>query len=827
MIARFTRAACLLAIVCWSLHAEQGMLVFVFGPSSQDAARQGAHAAASTARHWMQTGGGVVQLRRAGSPDAERLDANANGKDLERIFGDAATAAREADPPSFLISLEAAVQSAARESGARVVVAVTNTPPFSSEGERSLEHLTEVCRSGAVRVLVLDIAENTKRPPNAALNALASKSGGMWVSKGSQLEANVLVLAASATESAETVAAVEPAKPETQTAATAPGTIPKFEIPVFIRFMRTSGTGSLTEAITDREADFGTTMTVSDAGGSPMGVGGSEMAYAANDANHPLQGLVTVESPLNALKFDIDDNTATYQAHARLTAIVRDANGKEVWTGRREANIHGPVRKLDARRQGSLYFMRAVGLVGHAPFTLEAKVEDLLGGTVGEIRTPLRTSRNAPGLVASDASVVRPFKSADKFEADQVWTYEGDVLSPVLNPVYKADEPIDLKIYLRLYPDTHSDPPRMSMEILHDGRVVTRMPLAFKNGMANSARDGASSKIGGRAQGIVGGEAKEFPYLIDLKGAKFAAGNYQGVISIRQGKNVITRVVPFRVVGDESTQRVALARGLAAGGAQVEGEEAEVVLPSIESVTVDSSGLKMRQEEQKRIWEEAAAGAMGYLDHLPNFRCTQETHRFSAPVKTPDQLKEADSFKDEIVYEDGKEHYQTIEINGVKPDTDTVQKQGIHARNEFGSMLRGLFDPDTAARYKWVGRAMTLGALCQVFEVEVAKAKSNFVLHTGGRREPAGYTGRVYIDEEAGMIRRITIDGNGLPPDFGLQSPSLSIDYGMVKIGAEDHLLPLRSALQLRHHKEFIRNETVFRNYRKFEAESEIKFQEN
>ena len=140
-------------------------------------------------------------------------------------------------------------------------------------------------------------------------------------------------------------------------------------------------------------------------------------------------------------------------------------------------------------------------------------------------------------------------------------------------------------------------------------------------------------------------------------------------------------------------------------------------------------------------------------------------------------------------------------------------------------MLRGLFDPDVAATYKWAGRAMAMGVLCQVFDVDVAKAKSNFVLHYGGMREAAGYSGRVFIDEETGMVRRLTIQGKDLPKEFGLQSPALSLDYGMVKIGKDDFLLPLRSMLQLRHAKVFVRNESVFRGYRKFNAESEIKFQ--
>lgn len=232
----------------------------------------------------------------------------------------------------------------------------------------------------------------------------------------------------------------------------------------------------------------------------------------------------------------------------------------------------------------------------------------------------------------------------------------------------------------------------------------------------------------------------------------------------------------------------------------------------------------MHEEDQKQLWDAAAKNAMGYLDHLPNFLCVQETHRFTAHVKTPEQLKEADSYKDELVYEDGKERYRRIEINGVRAEYASTDNRGIYSRNEFGSLLRGLFDPDVAASYKWAGRAMAMGVLCQVFEIQVSQPKSNFVLHYADRREPVAYSGRVFIEDETGMVRRLTIQGTGLPKDFGLQSPSMSLDYGIVKIGQGDYLLPLRSTLQLRHAKVFVRNETVFRGYRKFEAESQINF---
>jgi len=46
----------------------------------------------------------------------------------------------------------------------------------------------------------------------------------------------------------------------------------------------------------------------------------------------------------------------------------------------------------------------------------------------------------------------------------------------------------------------------------------------------------------------------------------------------------------------------------------------------------------------------------------------------------------------------------------------------------------------------------------------------------------------------------------------------------MVRIADQDHLLPLRSVLRVGQNRRVVRNETAFRNYRKFEAESEIHF---
>ena len=278
-----------------------------------------------------------------------------------------------------------------------------------------------------------------------------------------------------------------------------------------------------------------------------------------------------------------------------------------------------------------------MSLPGQGPFTLEAKVEDLVAGTTGVIQNAFENQHGTrPGLVATDALVVRPFKgSADKFEADQVLSYEGEALSPVLDPVFRAEKPINLQIYMRLYPDIHGAPLELSMEIVHDGRVVARMPLPFKSGLAERReRRRLQLDRRARAENMYGGQAKEFPYLADMKGAKFSPGDYHAVISVRQRKSVIKRVVAFKVVGNASTQTVEVAaRTQESGRAEGGSGNAEVVLPEIEPATVDSGGLKMRPEEQKALWDEAAKNAHGvsrspsefpmYAGNAPVYRSPQ------------------------------------------------------------------------------------------------------------------------------------------------------------------------------------------------------------
>ncbi len=802
-------------------YAEQRSLFILFGPSAAEPARQGARAAAQTARHWLRTPDSSVEIRWPGLNDGLPVSLKVDSKEFEQSLVDVATKVKDSDPTDFLSALDSTAQALSHRPGVRVLAVILSSPPLSSEAEKNIAQVIDFCRENLIRIVVLDPSESSEKSSRKVLEELGSRTGGAMVSQAKALDSTVQsivpVTAAKAEEASNPVAAPV-ARPEpAATPAAGENPAAKFTLPVRTRFIRTSGRGGT-----------GSSLNLNVGGSSGAQATGATMAEAAGSANDntgPLRGLLFVESPINALKFDIDDAAGTFTAKARLTQIVRNSKDKVVWRAQKEVTLRGPLRKLEARRAGNLYYMRGVTLPGSDKFTLEATVEDLLADCSGTVRQPLKTGSTTPGLMVSDALFVRPLR-ADRFEADQNFNYDGLALAPILEPEFHAEEPIDLQLYFVIYPDRYGAQPEMDLELLRNGKSVARLPLPFKTKIYDTALEG-------RHVSITGSQAQEFPYLANMKGAKLGPGTYEARITIRQSRSALSRSVPFRVIGTAPARASNPGRTMLAGGlggptvplpGQMEDESVDVALPEVDPVSLKTEGIALSSEEQARVWAEAAENASGYSSHLPNFRCSQETRRLKAPIKTPEQFREADTFKDELVYEGGEESYRTIEINGVKSDASIRDQKGVHSRGEFGTMLSALFSPKVGATYKWAGQAMAGGVLCDVFEVGVTTEKSNFALYFNGHREVAGYTGRVFIDGETALVRRLTIQGEGLPKEFALQSPVFSLEYGMVKVGPQDYLLPLRSILQVRQGKFVVRNETVFREYRKFEASSEVQF---
>ena len=62
----------------------------------------------------------------------------------------------------------------------------------------------------------------------------------------------------------------------------------------------------------------------------------------------------------------------------------------------------------------------------------------------------------------------------DRLEGDEELSYEGQALSPVLQPVFRSEDPIDLQLYFVLYPDVNGPPLELSVVTQAMGRGVTQ-----------------------------------------------------------------------------------------------------------------------------------------------------------------------------------------------------------------------------------------------------------------------------------------------------------------------------------------------------------------
>ena len=144
-------------------------------------------------------------------------------------------------------------------------------------------------------------------------------------------------------------------------------------------------------------------------------------------------------------------------------------------------------------------------------------------------------------------------------------------------------------------------------------------------------------------------------------------------------------------------------------------------------------------------------------------------------------------------------------------------------------MLKAVFDPQVKAEFDWKEWAAVNNQAVHVFAYRVAAANSKYMLNAPNTGEQAvvGFHGLVYVDRATLAVRRITVNADDIPVKFPLRESSIVVDYDYVAIGDHDHMMPVTAELQVRQGKRYlVRNDVEFREYRRYAAESSIRFGE-
>ena len=239
-------------------------------------------------------------------------------------------------------------------------------------------------------------------------------------------------------------------------------------------------------------------------------------------------------------------------------------------------------------------------------------------------------------------------------------------------------------------------------------------------------------------------------------------------------------------------------------------------------------------EEQARIIDEVRQWALNYSKTLPDFICTQVTRRYAAEasrirpgrgIDSQPSWRLMDTLTIKLSYFGQKEDYKLMLVNNTPTTQDYREIGGATSTGDFGSMMKDVFEPATQTRFEWDHWGTLRGRLSLVFAYRVAQAHSQWHLQYQHSMDMIpGYRGLVYVDKETHQITRVTLAAENIPPSFPISRAETVLDYDYTAISGHTFLLPLKGEVIMTTDEYMSRNDTEFRLYRKYSAESEIKF---
>src|SRR5215471_326399 len=238
--------------------------------------------------------------------------------------------------------------------------------------------------------------------------------------------------------------------------------------------------------------------------------------------------------------------------------------------------------------------------------------------------------------------------------------------------------------------------------------------------------------------------------------------------------------------------------------------------------------------EQAEIIRDTRDFALNYTKGLPNYLCTQVTRRkvagepgsrYARQANGEPSFQTQDTLTIRLSYFEQHEDYKLILVNN-SPTTQSYEKVGgATSSGEFGSMMLQVFEPSTHTSFDWDHWATLRGKLVMAFRYYVEQSRSQWSIDYEHREHiiPA-YSGLVYIDKDLHVVMRITLTAENIPPTFPIRMAKTTLDYDYQDISGNQFLLPYKSQTDMSADGILTRNETEFRLYRKYSAESEIKY---
>lgn len=227
--------------------------------------------------------------------------------------------------------------------------------------------------------------------------------------------------------------------------------------------------------------------------------------------------------------------------------------------------------------------------------------------------------------------------------------------------------------------------------------------------------------------------------------------------------------------------------------------------------------------------------ASAFTESLPKYLVKRTTTRYQSvngsaspsPKGSAAAWHTIDIVTADVATENGKEAYTNIRLNG-KPATN-VDQTGTWSEGEFSSTLWAILSPESDAVFTHQ-TAVTLGSRSAWrYNFSIDQAHSSWRLYVTETGYAPAYGGTIWIDRDTSRVLRVEMSAGDMPESFPLTKVYSTVEYAFEKVGGEDYLLPSHSEAIYcqREGASCSRNATDFRDYRKYGADTTIRFEDS
>ena len=228
-----------------------------------------------------------------------------------------------------------------------------------------------------------------------------------------------------------------------------------------------------------------------------------------------------------------------------------------------------------------------------------------------------------------------------------------------------------------------------------------------------------------------------------------------------------------------------------------------------------SGGRSDASPPQDLLIEKARAAAVSSPGKLPNFIC-QEVMARSSRDANGSSWQPIDVVSTEVINKDGQESHRNFRVND--QPTDKENMSGSWPIGKLVSTLSDLLSPDTRTQFRFGGDTNLPNLQARVYDYDVARENSQWIMRMESQAISAAYGGTVYIDKESGRVMRLEMQAHDLPEGFPMDRLETDVEYAFVRVGEVSRLLPVHvetMGCQRATHA-CSRSVIDFRNYRQY-----------